>query len=289
MIAVFYACKPDVGNSGLGTLSKASFTVIPSTTNPNNLVLVNKSSTASIPYWKTSTGVTVQGDSAKVNFVFAGTYSITLYVVAHGGIDSITQSVTIAQNDTIACIGTTLGFLAGCSSKTWKLNPVAGAYQVGPSGPGDGSWWSSGISDVTDRACEFNDTYRFSFNGAGTFVYNNGGDFFDDGYMGLKLGACEPNTNFPAAQLPWSSGTFKYIFIDGGGVKGLGQIKLVGLGAHIGLQKVTNDAETSGGPVATSVTYDISAMSHDPAGYDLMELAVHTGGFEWWTFKLRSY
>lgn len=289
IITVFYACKPDMGNSGLGALFNPAFTVIPNTTNPNNLTLVNKSSTATIPYWKTSTGVIAQGDSAKVNFVFAGTYSITLYVVGHGGLDSITQQVTIAQNDPTACVGTTLGFIAGCTSKTWKLNPVSGAYKVGPNAPADSSWWGSGASDVTGRACEFNDTYTFSFNAAGTFVYNNGGDFYDDGYMGLKLGTCEPSANYLSNQTPWGSGTFKYLFIPGGGAKNLGQIKLVGLGAHIGLQKVTNDAETTGGPVATSVTYDISSMTHDPAGFDLMELAVHTGGFEWWTFKLRSY
>lgn len=289
IITVFYACKPDVANSGLGALPKPAFTVIPSTTNPNNLVLVNKSSTPSIPYWKTSTGLLVQGDSAKVNFVFAGTYTITLYVAGHGGIDSITQPVTIGQSDPTACMGTTYGFVAGCTSKTWKLNPVVGFYKVGPGAPGDGSWWASGSSDITLRSCELNDTYTFSFNAAGTFVYNNGGDFYDDGYMGYQQNTCEPNSHFTAAQLPWSSGTFQYVFIPGAGSMSLGQIKVVGLGAHIGMQKITNDAETAGGPVATSVTYDITSMTHDPAGFDLMELAVHTGGFEWWTFKLRSY
>lgn len=286
IITVFYACKPDMGNSGLGAPPKPAFIIIPNASNPNNLVLVNKSSTASIPYWKTSTGVTVQGDSAKVNFVFAGTYSITLYAEGHGGLDSVTQSVTIAQSDPNACKGTTFGFVAGCTSKTWKLDPVAAAYGVGPAA-GDGSYWSSGLDVVAARACEFNDTYTFSFNAAGTFVYDNGGDFFDDGYMGLKLGACEPNANFPAAQQLWGSGTFKYIFTEGAGVKGMGQIKLIGLGAHIGLQKVTNAGEVTSGPIATSITYDIISMSHDQAGKDHLVLAAPCGG-NWWTFKLIS-
>ncbi len=289
IITVFYACKPDMANSGLGALPKAAFAVVPSTTNPNNLILVNKSSTPSIPYWKTSTGVLAQGDSARVNFVFAGTYTITQYVAGHGGLDSTTQTVTIAQSDPTACIGTTFGFVAGCTSKTWKLNPAAGAYKVGPNGPGDASWWASGLADVATRSCEFNDTYTFSFNAAGTFVYNNGGDFFDDGYMGLKLGACEPTSNYLPNQAAWGSGTFKYIFIPGGGTKSLGQIQVIGLGAHIGIQKVTNGAEINTGVVATSITYDIYSMSHDPAGFDLMELTVNIGSTNWWTFKLRSY
>ena len=288
IITVFYACKPDVANSGLGALPKAAFAVVPSTTNPNNLILVNKTSTASIPYWKTSTGVLAQGDSAKVNFVFAGTYTITLYVAGHGGLDSITQPVTIAQSDPTACIGTTLGFVAGCTSKMWKLNPVAGTYQVGPSA-GNGSWWSSGAADITGRACEFNDTYTFSFNAAGTFVYDNGGDFYEDNYAGYKQNTCAPNSHFTAAQTSWGSGTFKYIFIPGGGVKSLGQIKVVGLGAHIGLQKVTNGPETPDGAAVSSITYDIWAMSHDPAGFDVMDLVINSKTTDWWLFKLRSY
>ena len=56
-----------------------------------------------------------------------------------------------AQNDPNACNGTAIGFLTGCGTKVWKLNPAAAAYEVGPSGPDDGSWWSNGTGDVPEH------------------------------------------------------------------------------------------------------------------------------------------
>ena len=70
---------------------------------------------------------------------------------------------------------------------------------VGP-GPNNGSWWSSGPGEVTSRSCEFNDEYTFHFNAAGTFEYDNKGDFYADGYLGSGSSGCEPNSNLPANQ-----------------------------------------------------------------------------------------
>lgn len=288
MAAAFHACRPDMVGSGSGTKPKADFAIVPGAS-ANSVILVNKSSIASIPYWKVvSTGQQLSGDSAKVNFVFAGTYNIMLIADGNGGIDSVVKPVTIAQNDPNACNGTAIGFLTGCGTKTWKLNPAASAYQVGPSGPSDGSWWSSGAGDVPARSCEFDDTYTFTFNAAGTFVYDNKGDFYADGYMGANGNDCESNTQFTTVQKPWGSGSFSYTMTEKTGTKKLGQLTLSGLGAHIGLQKVTNGGENSSGPV-TSITYDIVSMTHDPGGFDLLTLAIYMPSNYWWTFTLRSY
>jgi len=117
---IFYACTPDKMGAGLGTKPKADF-VFATGASANTVVLVNKSSITSIPYWKVvSTGQKLSGDSAKVNFVFAGTYSVTLLVAGNGGLDSVTKTVTIAQNDPNACNGTAIGFLTGCGTKVLK-------------------------------------------------------------------------------------------------------------------------------------------------------------------------
>lgn len=285
---VFYACRPDVVGGGLGTRPKADFVIVPGAT-ANSMVLVNKSSIASIPYWKVvSTGQKLTGDSAKVNFVFAGTYNIMLLVAGNGGVDSVIKPVTIAQNDPNACNGTAIGFLTGCGTRTWKLNPAAGAYKVGDASPDAGNWWSSGSGDVTSRSCEFNDTYTFTFNAVGTFVYDNKGDFYADGYMGTNSNGCETNAQFTAIQKPWGSGNFNYTVSEKTGLKKLGQLTVSGLGAHIGLQKVTSNGEVTSGPVS-SITYDILEMTHDPGGFDIIKLTVALPGGGWWTFALRSY
>ena len=281
------SCKKQKGGD-LGALPKADFVAIPGA-NPNNITLVNKSNTASIPYWRVNNSASLlSGDSAKTSFVFAGTYSVTLFVAAHGGIDSVTKSIVIAQSDPNACVGTQLGFITSCTAKTWRLDPVATAYKVGP-GPNDGSWWSSGTGDVAARSCEFNDEYTFSFNANQTFTYDNKGDFFGDGYLGNNTGTCQPSSNYTPVQAPWGSGTFKYSFTPNAGINGLGQLTVIGLGAHIGLQKVRNGGEVTTGP-ATSITYDVLAATHNAAGnYDLLTLGVSIGGGAWWTFRLRSF
>ena len=284
IITVMNSCKPEVSNVGLGALAKPDFTYIVDPSNPNHLILVNKTTTSSIPYWSTSTGTSVQGDSAKVSFTFAGTYTITLYAVAQGGLDSITKTVVMAQNDPNACL-TPLGFVAGCTSRTWKLEPKGGALQVGPSGPGDGSWWQNAVGDTSVRSGDFDDRYTFYFDVNRDYNFSDNNTFFSDNYLSANQYATLPDKQmFPTCTI-WQSGNFTYNFIPNAGIKGLGQIQLVGLGAHLALAKVTNAAETTI-PTAISVTYDITATSTDANGVERMQLAVHTGGTEWWTFNL---
>ncbi len=288
MLLTIGACTPDKKDLALNALPNVDFEIAQGA-DANSIVLVNKTNAPSIPFWTVSTGQKLSGDSAKLKLIFAGTYEVTLFAAAQGGLDSVTKTVTIAQSDPTACDpANPIGFIASCTQKTWKLNPDAGAYKVGE-GADAGNWWSSGIGEVAGRACEFNDEYTFSFNAEGTFVYDNKGDFFGDGYLGNGNG-CQPNSNLPAAQELWASGVFKFTVIDGAGVRGLGQLKLTGTGAHIGLQKVHNGGETTSGPVGNSITYDILEMTQNAGGqgYDILKVGTNIGGAGWWTFTLRS-
>lgn len=264
----------------------ASFTVTPLAGVPNKYILTSTSTNAFRYDWDKATGSYSPGKMVDtVYFPYSGNYTVRLFVYGQSGMDSASQVINVAANDPTACQGTRLGFITSCTSKTWKLDPASGAYKVGP-GPNDGSWWGSGLGDVTTRSCEFNDEYTFTFGSARTFTYDNKGDFFGDGYLGDNTGTCQPSSNYTAVQKPWGSGTFTYDFIEGAGVNGLGQLKVVGLGAHIGLQKVRNGGEVTTSP-ATSITYDVLAQTSMP-GYDLLTLGVNIGG-GWWTFRLRSY
>ncbi|MEO6228996.1 MAG: hypothetical protein ABJB11_09800 [Ferruginibacter sp.] len=283
----FTSCKKE-NIAGLGALPTVDFAAVPGT-NPNNITFVNKSTSPTIPYWRIGNSSSlIIGDSAKYSFVFAGTYKVTMYGAGHGGLDSISKDIVIAQSDANACVGTQLGFITSCTTKKWKLNPDAGAYKVGDAGPDAGNWWTSGAGEVSGRPCEFNDEYSFSFDANGTFVYDNKGDFFGDGYLGDNSGNCQPSSNYTTAQAPWGSGTFKFTFTSDAGVNHLGQLTVAGMGAHIGLQKVRNGGEVTSGP-ASSITYDVLSETHNAAGYDLLTLGVNIGGAGWWSFTLRSY
>lgn len=282
------ACTGNEGPDSLGKLPKANFSITKGKT-PNDVVVENETSGPSIPYWSTSNGLKAKGDSAHFHFIFKGDYTITLAAVGNGGIDSTSKKASIKQNDPDACQGTVQGFIAGCSDKTWKLNPAAYAEMVGP-GPGDGSYFGNSPGSVTGvRACDFNDTWTFSFNGKGDMSYDNKGDFFEDTYIGNGNSVCGTNSELSDIQKPWASGHFHYQIIPGAGVKPeYGQLKVIGLGAHIGLPEAVNGTQNTTGPVK-SITYDIIGMEHEN-GYDLLTLTIDVSpdGSLWWTFTLRS-
>lgn len=287
-VVLWMGCTPEKGG-GLGALPKASFTVQGGGT--SNSVILTNTSPNTIAYWKVPGNGTVSAETDTVSFTFAGTYTISQMVVGNGGIDSTTQQVTINQNNPTACSTGVQGFIAGCTSKTWKLNPAAGAEGVGPTA-GNISWYSNALSDVTGaRVCDFNDTYTFSFNAAGTFIYNNQGDYYTEGYMGNGNNDCDINADLTPTEKPWSDSAQNYTVTSTGGVANLGQLTVVGLGAHIGLARVTDGADITTGPVG-SITYDILSMSHNAAGYDILQLAINEGSSAspvWWTWTLRSY
>jgi hypothetical protein len=287
-LTVWMGCTPEKGGS-LGSLPKAGFTVSGGG-DSNSVVLVNTTPNV-IADWAALGKAAQTGDTGRFRFTFAGTYAITETVVGRGGMDTLTQMVTINQNDPTACMNTAQGFIAGCTSKTWKLNPAAGAEGVGPNA-GDVSWWSNAAADVTGaRVCDWNDTYTFSFDAAGDFVFNNQGDYFTEGYLGNDNNDCDVNADLTSTEAPWATQNQNYTVSETGGVAGLGQLTVKGLGAHIGLARVTNGADNQTAPVG-SITYDILSMTHNAAGYDVLVLAINEGSSTsavWWTWTLRSY
>jgi hypothetical protein len=297
-LTLFFGCKKEA-TLKLGSAPVAGFDAIVAA-NGHSVTLVNKSDIPCIPYWSApdlNLGYgDLQGDSTKVNFIFPGTYTIKMLVVGQGGIDSVSKTITTTQPDPNACSSTTaLGFLASCTQKTWKLKPAAGTLWVSQFAGGVGNWWQSGDGDVTARPCTFNDTYTFKFNRSGDYIYDDGGDFYAEDYSGEPSWSCRASSSYPTNQANWASGNFKYAVIAGTGVKGLGQLKVIGTGAHIGLNKPINGNEVSNSST-TAITYDIWSMQSnitDALGtYDQLVLTFHYGSWSategWWTFTLIS-
>lgn len=288
-IMVLQGCKIEGEDLHLETIPQPDFEAVD--LGEGKVRLINTTNTPSIAQWTVvSSGQKFSGDTVEANLIFAGDYEVELSIVAQGGMSSVKKPISISENDPEACSDTrALGFIAGCNTKTWKLNPAPGAFKVGP-GAGNGDWWASGAGDLAARSCEFNDEFTFSFNAEGTFNYDNKGDFFADGYLGNQTTGCEPATNLTGEQKLWNSGTFSFSVIEGTGVNKLGQLRVIGKGAHIGVKKAHNGGETATGPVNDYVLYDILAMEKnvDGQGYDLLTVGVHIGGDGWWSFTLRS-
>ena len=151
----------------------------------------------------------------------------------------------------------------------WRLAGV-GSLRVG-SAPLDGSWFSIGAAVVLSRACQFDDVFRF--NADGSFENVNGEDTWleswqgggDEGSCGASL---EPHDGVTSA--------FWEYDVDAGA------LNLDGLGAYLGLPKVTNEGELPNVAVPDSVSYKVETLSDDGA---FMVVTIEAGNGVFWTFE----
>jgi hypothetical protein len=148
----------------------------------------------------------------------------------------------------------------------WQLSPTAGSLGVGGN-QGNIGWWSTDNAEVETRSCLYDDLY--TFNNDGSFVNDMGADTWIEGWQGAEgCGApVAPHDGSNAATYSYDASA--------------ATLTLYGLGAHIGLPKVTNDGEISSpADAVSSVTYGVTAIS-DTA----MTLDIDFGG-GWWRFEL---
>ena len=87
---------------------------------------------------------------------------------------------------------------------TWKLSQQAGALAVGPN-QGDGSWWSNSSTDLTTRACLFDDSVTFDANG--NFMQYMDGNTWLEAFQGVASEQC----GAPVAPHD-GSGTYTYSY-----------------------------------------------------------------------------
>lgn len=153
---------------------------------------------------------------------------------------------------------------------TWKLSPEVGSLSVGPS-QGSPQWWSNSATDLTTRACLFDDTYVFNANG--TFSNVLGGSTWLEGWQ-LPPQAPEAcgapvtphNGSNPAT---WAVNTTD------------NTVTLTGVGAFLGLPKAYNLGElTTPSAAPASITYKITLITSASLTLDIL---VSAGN--WWRFK----
>jgi hypothetical protein len=166
---------------------------------------------------------------------------------------------------------------AGCAAEgedegivgDWKLAPEAGALGVGPS-KGDTSWFASSVATVTERACLFDDIFRFGSDGSFSNVM--GDQTWLEPWQGTDPEAC----GAPVAPHDGSNAA-TYVHDEAAGT-----LSVSGLGAHIGLAKVYNGGELASPAAAVSdIVYTVTAMTATT-----MTLDIEIAGGGYWRFKL---
>ena len=191
------------------------------------------------------------------------TYTITVTAALDGKEDvSITKEHTVIYE--VEVPDTPGVQIAG----TWKLAPQASAFFVGPN-QNDASWWSNSSEDVTTRACLFDDQYVF--NADGTFENVLGSDTWLETWQ-ASTEECGtpvyPHDGSVAATYTYDAAA--------------GTITLNGIGAYLGLAKVTNTTQLENPADAPeSITY-LAELSTDG---NTLEIDINYGD-GWWSYTL---
>ncbi|MGF1556217.1 hypothetical protein [Paucihalobacter sp.] len=149
----------------------------------------------------------------------------------------------------------------------WKMAPEAGSLGVGPA-PGNVEWFNCDAACVEQRACYFDDIYRFGTDGS--FANILGDESWIEPWQGGG-DAC----GTPVAPHDGSNpATYVYNVAAG-------TVTLNGVGAYIGLAKANNQGELPNVAVPNEVTYNVEFL--DPA---TISVVVEAGAGVFWQYKL---
>jgi hypothetical protein len=136
----------------------------------------------------------------------------------------------------------------------------------------DTQWWSNNDVINAERACWFDDEYVFGSDGS--FTINHDDSTWLEGWQGAEVvDAC----GSPVAPHDGSEKAFVY---DADGET----LTLTGVGAYVGLPKVTNSGELLS-PDAAPATVQYNAYLDEDTGKFTLTIQTSDSG-NWWQFVL---
>lgn len=231
--------------------------------------------------WDFGDGGTSTAESPSYTYSEAGDYTVALTATNADGVSATkSELVTITDPDLA------LKRITGEVSKTWKLFREGTSMQLGPDATNPGGWWP-GLTNDGSRPCLYNQTVTFGLDGS--YVFDDGGMFW--GEFGVFDGTDRHEVCFDptAANMinkngvdvsAWGSGTHAFTYDAS-----LGTVTLSGMGAWIGIPKLTTTGEDPQ-PV-NGITFNVSIV--EETGYDVMTVTFNYGDGGLWTIVYVSY
>ena len=276
----FASCEPsEKSHTELGALPVADYQM---TYIDSNTVQLTSNSTEN-PFlfsWEIEGVGTYTGQTVDVFIGDIGVYELKHTVFNQGGSASVTGQIEIFKDGPQPCVGA-VEWLTECNERTWKIAPQDGSLWVGTPSQ---TWWAVSGNVTLDRPCTYNDEWTFQADG--DMVYNSNGDFWGESFFGFSPEGCYPESDLVGPLAGWQSGTHGFEIIPANNDHP-DQIKVIGLGAFIGLHKVANGAEVSA--PQTEITYDILSMTEiDGKRYMEIEIGFQASGEGLWRFTLYS-
>ncbi|MDG1296118.1 MAG: PKD domain-containing protein [Saprospiraceae bacterium] len=259
-----------------GAPPSASFS---SSIDESTVTFTNASAGADSYTWDFGDGNSSVEENPVHTYASDGIYAVKMTATNANGTAEANANVTISSSTF------NIAKLHGNDTKTWKINPIAGALMVGPC-QGCGDWFATSVDDITVRDCHFDDEYTFDTDG--NFTYNATGSIWAEGYHGVDPAGCTDEAAIPSDAAAWTSGNHAFSVVESNGTDAA-TITVTGTGAFIGLSKAYNGGEYAAGPPVAngSVTYEVMSYVNDGTN-EIITISVDisgTGG-AFWTFSL---
>jgi hypothetical protein len=186
LTTLFPGCRPEKIELGPALNKSAlSFTVTPSSNNPNNIVLKSLTPNAT-PYWVSPSGSSIR-QTDTINIPFPGTYTIQYAVQSRGGLvyaDPVTITINSIDQNTVSqpmWIQLTGGL---GKSKTWVLDLDAAGKSKFFTSPfyfgGTGWEWAPNFSDISWAGVSAGDYGTMTFNLIGDANFSADNKMFPD-------------------------------------------------------------------------------------------------------------
>lgn len=284
--SIFTACKKDDDKQEV----IAGFTFTVDETDFRKVTFTNTSQNYESLSWNFGDNSTPSTEVNPVHiYQTMGTFTVTLTASgSDGSKDQFTADIVI--NDPNA----ELTKLVGDGSKTWKLlrDVSTGRYplQVGPASFST-IWWAMGRDndELANRPCMLNDEWTFTRDGA--MKFDAKGDYWAEGGVFFPANVCASTDVMEGLSgedlSAWGSGNHTYELTSGTQPT----LKVIGLGAYIGLCKAATNAEVK--VPQESVTYQIIKLTDAAVDTLILQTSYTTGGDApqpaYWRFVLVHY
>ena len=259
----------------------ASFQFEISETNFLEVSFKNFSQNATSYSWDFGDGNTSTEENPVHVYDAAGNYTVKLVATNSAGASAnYSQPITLTDPDAAYKL------LTGDVSKTWKLFREGVSMSLGPDAENPGGWWP-GLENNGERPCLYKQEFIFHYDG--TYEFKDNGMFW--GEFGVFDGQWNYEICFEAIPenminkdginvSEWLSGTYSFAYDPS-----IGTATINGLGAWIGICKLTTTGETTVPVESTTFNVEITQET----GYDLMTVSFNYGEGGFWKIVYASY
>ncbi len=275
------SCKKDEEEEPESSDPVASFQYEISPTNFLEVTFTNFSQNATSYLWDFGDGETSTEEDPVHVYAEAGDYTVKLTASNDASVSAdYSEAITITDPDEA------FKLLTGEVSKTWKLYREGVSMSLGPDASDPAGWWA-GLENDGARPCLYYQEFTFFFDG--TYEFDDKGMFW--GEFGVFDGKWNFEICFEATPenminkddedvSAWLSGVHSFTYDPSAGTA-----TLEGLGAWIGIPKLTTSGETTVPVQSTTFNVEITQETD----YDLMTVTFDYGDGGFWTIVYASY